>query len=68
MISKASPDSLFSKFLRQAFDIGLTPMACKAISDGEGITTQLEGIGISVVYVGLIVSSFIKRDYQVLTF
>ena len=68
MIAKAEPGSELSIFLKQAVELGLTPMACKAVSDGDGITTKLEGLGFNVEYVGLIVSSFIKKDYQVLTF
>lgn len=68
MITKAEPGSEVSKFLKQAFDLGIAPIACRAISEGQNITTELEELGLSVEYVGPIVSSFIKKDYQVLTF
>ena len=68
MIAKAKPDSQLGQMLKQALDLGLTPVACKAISDGNNITTELNGLGIETEYVGTVLSSYIKKDYQVLTF
>lgn len=68
MLAKVSSDSPLGKMLKQAIELGLTPMACKAISDGQGITTELKGLGVDVEYIGAIISSYIKKDYQVLTF
>lgn len=68
MVAGATPDSQLGQMLKQAIDLGLTPVACKAIADGEGMTTQLQGLGLEVEYVGTIISSYIKKDYQVLTF
>lgn len=68
MIAKAEPDGRVAAFLKQAVELGITPIACRAISDGENITTELKGLGVDVEYVGTIISSFIKKDYQVLTF
>lgn len=68
MVARTKPDSELGKFLKQAFDLGMAPIACKAISDGNNITTELKGLGIETEYVGTIISSYIKKDYQVLTF
>lgn len=68
MIATAESDSPIGKLMGQAIQLGVVPIACRAIADGEGITKELMGIGVEVEYVGAIISSFIKKDYQVLTF
>jgi hypothetical protein len=68
MVAKAKPDSQLGQMLKQAFELGMTPVACKAISDGNNITTELKGLGIETEYVGTILSSYVKKDYQILTF
>lgn len=68
MVAKARPDSQLGQMLKSAFELGMTPVACKAISDGNSITTELKGLGIETEYVGTILSSYIKKGYQVLTF
>ncbi len=68
MVAKSVSDSQLGKMLRQAVELGITPVACKAISDGNKITTELKGLGIETEYVGTILSSYIKKGYQVLTF
>lgn len=37
--------------------------ACKAISDREAISNEIEGLGVQVEYVGTIISEFIKSGY-----
>ncbi|RLI09982.1 hypothetical protein DRO42_02760 [Candidatus Bathyarchaeota archaeon] len=37
--------------------------ACKAISDREAISEELEGLGLKVEYVGSIISTLIKEGY-----
>jgi len=37
--------------------------ACKAISDRKGISGEFEGLGITVEYVGTIISGFLKEGY-----
>ncbi len=68
MLAKADSESRVSQLLKKAIELGITPVACRAISDGEEISTKLTGLGIDVEYVGTIISSYIKKDYQVLTF
>lgn len=38
-------------------------LACKAISDKEGISNQIEELGVNVEYVGSITSNLIKDGY-----
>jgi hypothetical protein len=38
-------------------------IACKAISDKQGVSKELEGLGVKVEYVGSIVSGLIKTGY-----
>ncbi|MEW5913259.1 MAG: hypothetical protein AB1814_11935 [Thermodesulfobacteriota bacterium] len=40
-----------------------TPLACKAISDREGTSDQLQALGVDVVYVGRIISDLINQGY-----
>jgi hypothetical protein len=37
--------------------------ACKAISDREGISEKIDGMGVKVEYVGTIISEYIKQGY-----
>lgn len=39
------------------------PLACKAISDREGISAGIEDLGVKVEYVGSIISNLIKDGY-----
>lgn len=67
MIAKGENEQV-SGLLKQAIELGITPVACRAISEREDISMELKGLGIDVEYVGTILSSYIKKDYQVLTF
>lgn len=37
--------------------------ACKVISDREGISKKINGMGVKVEYVGTIISDYIKQGY-----
>lgn len=67
-IANLDSESRGSELLKKAIELGITPVACKAISDGNDLTPSLEKLGFEVEYVGLTISSYIKKDYQVLTF
>jgi hypothetical protein len=45
-----------------------TPVACKTISDKQGLSEGLAGIGLEVDYVGPIISRYIREDYVPLVF
>lgn len=67
-IAHSDSESRQAQLLKKAIELGITPVACKAISDGNEITPNLQSLGFEVEYVGLTISSYIKKDYQVLTF
>ncbi|MBN2336560.1 hypothetical protein JXL21_13460 [Candidatus Bathyarchaeota archaeon] len=37
--------------------------ACKAISDRDGVSGRVEGMGVKVEYVGTLISEYIKQGY-----
>jgi hypothetical protein len=45
-----------------------TPIACKFLSDRDGISDRLEKMGINVDYVGTIISGFIEEGYTPMVF
>ena len=45
-----------------------TPIACKFISDRDGISEKIEALGVNVDYVGTINSDFIKDGYVPMVF
>ena len=44
------------------------PIACKFISDRDGISEKIEDLGVKVDYVGTIISSFLKEAYVPMVF
>jgi hypothetical protein len=55
---------------KTAMEIGAveTPIACKFISDREGISEKIENLGVRVDYVGTIISDLIKDGYVPMVF
>ena len=45
-----------------------TPVACKFLSDRDGISAQLDSLGFNVDYVGSMLSDFIKKGYTPMVF
>jgi hypothetical protein len=45
-----------------------TPIACKFLSDRDGISEKLEKMGINVEYVGPLISGYIEEGYTPLVF
>ena len=45
-----------------------TPIACKFLSDRDGISDKLEKLGVNVDYVGTIISGFIEEGYAPMVF
>lgn len=68
MISNSASDSQAAQLLKKAIELGITPVACKGISDEGKLTPTLEKLGFEVEYVGLTIKSYVQKDYQVLTF
>lgn len=46
----------------------VTPVACKFISDNEGISEELQNLGYDVEYVGKIISDYLMEGYVPLVF
>ena len=44
------------------------PMACKFLSDRDGISENIESLGVDVEYVGTIISDLIKDGYVPMVF
>lgn len=45
-----------------------TPIACKIISDREGISDKIEKLGFEIQYVGTLISEHIKEGYTPMVF
>jgi hypothetical protein len=54
--------------IKEMKSYGIEILACKWCADRMNITPQLEAQGITVVYVGPIISQLIKDDWAQLTF
>lgn len=66
MMTRADPE--LSGMLKQSIELGITPFACSSYASRKNITEPLEDIGFSVDPVGPIISAYIKKGYEVLTF
>ncbi len=45
-----------------------TPIACKFLSDRDGISSKLEELGVNVDYVGSLISGYIAEGYTPMVF
>jgi hypothetical protein len=45
-----------------------TPIACKFLSDRDGISETLEKMGVNVDYVGALISDYIEEGYTPMVF
>ena len=45
-----------------------TPIACKYLSDRDGISENLEKLGVNVDYVGSLISGYIEEGYTPMVF
>ena len=64
----AAFDTQVQEKVKEIKDYGAEVLACKWCADRMGITPQLETQGISVVYVGPVISQLIKDGWAQLTF
>ena len=60
-------DEVIAKTVKE-FGAVETPIACKFISDRDGISEKIEALGVNVDYVGTIISNFIKDGYVPMVF
>jgi hypothetical protein len=64
----AAFDTQVQEIIKEMKSCGVEVLACKWCSDRMGISPQLEAQGITVVYVGPIISQLIKDGWAQLTF
>lgn len=53
--------------IKEAMEIGVQFVACKACADELGVTPQLESIGIDVQYIGELITNVIRSDEHLIT-
>ncbi|MEM0156835.1 MAG: DsrE family protein [Thermoplasmataceae archaeon] len=56
------------QMLEKLMSQGIKPYACSAIAKGNGLEPGLTQIGMDVLPVGPLISSYIKKGYAILTF
>ncbi len=64
----AANNQEFQEQVRLLLDADIEVIACKACSDNYGVSDKLEKIGISVHYVGTLITQMLKEDWKQLTF
>jgi hypothetical protein len=61
-------DKEIQGYLKDLIDQGNIPVTCKYIADEESIANDLSKLGLDVVYVGTLISDYIKADYIPMVF
>ncbi len=61
-------DKGLQDYLKKMDDVGVELLACKACSDGYGITEDLRKLGNKVDYMGVPLTEMLKSDWTVITF
>ena len=56
------------KELKKLKEAGVKLLACKACSDGYGVSDKLEALGVEVIYMGVPLTEYLKTGWSVLTF
>jgi hypothetical protein len=61
-------DTVLQEYVRKMKDAGVELLACKACTDSYGVSEVLENMGITVKYMGLGLTEFLKdEDTRVIT-
>jgi len=63
-----SNDEELQDYVRNMLNVGVNIRACRACADMYGVTEQIQGMGISVEYMGEPLTEYIKNNYKILTF
>ncbi len=63
-----SEDKELQGYLEKIIDSGVTVKACKGCSDQYGVSEKLEELGITVKYIGVELTDYIKEGRNMLTF
>ena len=61
-------DAELQAVLAEIRDAGVELTACKACSDGYGVSDQLESLGVAVQYMGQPLTEMLKENEKVITF
>jgi hypothetical protein len=64
----AAFDEQVQEKIKEMKGYGVEELACKWCSDRMGVTEKLEAQGISVVYVGTVITQLIRDGWAQLTF
>lgn len=63
-----SEDAELQEYVKKIGDVGVNLLACKGCSDLYGVSGKLEQLGITVKYIGVELTEFVKGERHVLTF
>jgi hypothetical protein len=62
-----STDKELQDYMKKIMDTGTTVLACKGCSDLYGVSKQLEDLGITVKYIGVELTTYLKEGWRMLT-
>jgi hypothetical protein len=62
-----SADKELQDYLGKIIKTGIKVLACKGCSDQYGVSKQLEDLGITVKYIGVELTTFLKEGWRMLT-
>ncbi len=63
-----SEDEELKAYIRDMKDIGIELIACKACSDGYGVSDALSDLGVEVMYVGELFTEMLQDGWTTITF
>ncbi|MCP4310774.1 MAG: DsrE family protein [Bacteroidetes bacterium] len=61
-------DKELQEYIARIKDVGVDVRACKGCADLYGVSSQLEELGVNVLYIGKELTDYIKEGRKVLTF
>lgn len=64
----AAEDTEFQQYIKFLLESGVEVFACKACSDGYGVSEKLESLNINVKYVGKMVTEMLQAGWHQLSF
>jgi len=62
-----STDKELQDYLKKIIDTGTKVLACKGCSDLYGVSKQLADLGITVKYIGVELTTYLKEGWRMLT-
>lgn len=61
-------DQELQAYVTKMLEAGITVFACKACTDGYGISDALENLGVEVKYMGQPLTNILKQNARLITF